>query len=139
MFHHSIVGHLRADADEPVLSRTYAGSAPPDKSQEVYVIVEPVTMTDNGEIQSGQVSPKKGFLMVSIYGTAKQTLADLEPYAVKVKSLLSNRNYAITGYHVYGTLLKNEMPLDFVTDPHGSETGVCCVKLMYSCNYGSRS
>ena len=139
MFHHAITGFLRAGAGDPNLSRTFSGSAPADKSQSIYIVVEPLSRTDNGEIQTGQVSTNRGFLMISVYGCEKHTLIDLEPYATKIKTLLSNRNFAITGYHVYGMLLKNELPLDFVIDPQGGENGVPSIKLMYSCGFGTRN
>jgi hypothetical protein len=139
MFHHSIAGYLQVEVSEPALTRCFAGHAPPDRSQAVYIIVNPVTMTNNGETQAGQVSPKKGMMLVDIFGCAQHTLTDLVPYVEKVKRLLSGRNFAITGFHVYGLLLQSEMPMDFVSDPQGAETGVCCVKLYYSCNYGART
>lgn len=139
MLHHSVVGHLRAGTGEPSLARTYATSAPADKSQQVYIVVDPPNLIDNGEIQSGQVSPKKSLLMINIYGCAQHTTADLAPYAEKVKTLLGDRNYRITGFHIYGSLLRQELVLDFVSDPQGSETGVPSIKLMYSFGYGSRA
>lgn len=105
MFHHAIVGHLRAGAGTPALTRCFAGHAPPDKAQEIYVVVEPAILINNNETQTGQCSPKKSMMVIHIFGCAKHNLIELEAYSTKIKSLLSNRNYSISGYHVYGTLL----------------------------------
>lgn len=135
MLSHSFVAYLRAYAGDPSLARTFAHSAPADRSRDIYIIVDPANLIDNGEVQGGQVSPKKSMIAICIYGRSNHTLLDLAPYAKKIKTALSSRLYEIDGYHIAGTLLKNEVCMDATFDPQGGETGVPSIQLFYSVNH----